>query len=64
MIGKEGQFSKELQKSYDVFMRCERPKHIKCLRREEAICSLKGRFYDVQKAIIKVVNRLQKYSES
>lgn len=45
-------------------MRCEKNREIKCLRSNEAICSLKGRFYEVQKSIQRVLEKLKKYAES
>jgi len=64
MIGKKGEFSKELKKDYDVFMRCERREQLRCLEDSEAICSLKGRFWNVKESIYRVINRMRKYAES
>jgi len=55
MIGKEGQFSKEIQKDFDVYMRCERRTDLTCLRPDESVCRLSGKYQAVKESIQRVI---------
>jgi hypothetical protein len=64
MIGREGQFSRELQHNHRVYMRCEKHREFRVLRDDESICRLSGRESDVKRAVINVLKKMAHYDET
>jgi transcription antitermination factor NusA-like protein len=64
IIGKNGNFTKYLESSLGIYMRCDRDSENRILKPYQSICAMRGTLKDIQKGIKELCKRLEEYYKS